>query len=107
MLVSFVIPQMAQTQMANSTVINSISGATNEIPQDTATSQLINFVSPTWHFRTISGQLLEVAPGSTVLAPSALVGQSLATLLVLLAPSILFIAAGYVIFLRSEALTLE
>ncbi|MCB0168386.1 MAG: ABC transporter permease, partial [Anaerolineae bacterium] len=53
MLLSFVIPQMAETMMANSTVINSISGATNQIPQDTAASQALNFLSPTWHLRSM------------------------------------------------------
>ena len=53
MLVSFVIPQMAEAMMANSTVINSISGTANQIPQDTVASQAINFLSPTWHLRNI------------------------------------------------------
>jgi ABC-2 type transport system permease protein len=107
MLVSFVIPQMAETQMANSTIINSISGATNQIPQDTVISQSLNFLSPTWHLRNIGGQLLEVSPGSAAFDPGTLIGHWLTTLLVLSAPSIAFMAAGYAIFLHSETLTLE
>ena len=107
MLFSFVVPQMAETLMANSTVINSISGATNQIPQDTTASQAINFLSPTWHLRNIGNQLLEVAPGSLTLSVSTLIGHWLTTLLVLLAPSIVFMAAGYAIFLRDETLILE
>ncbi|MCG3212689.1 MAG: hypothetical protein FOGNACKC_06381 [Anaerolineae bacterium] len=107
MLLSFVLPQMAEAMMANSTVINSISGATNRIPQDTVASQTLNYLSPTWHLRHIGGQLLEVAPGSLLLSSGALLGQWLTTLLVLLAPSLVFTAAGYASFLRNETLTLE
>lgn len=107
MLFSFVIPQMAEMTMANSTVINSISGATNQIPQDTVTSQALNFLSPTWHLRNIGGQLLEVAPGSVVMSTGTLIGHWLATLLALLVPATVFLAAGYSSFLRDETLTLE
>ncbi|MEZ4768673.1 MAG: ABC transporter permease subunit [Caldilineales bacterium] len=106
-IVSFVIPQMAETQQVNSTVINVISGVANQIPQDTALSRSIDFLSPTWHLRTIGSQLLEVAPGSAALSLAALIGQSLATLLVLLAPSILFGALAYAFFLRDETMVLE
>ncbi len=107
MLLSFVLPQMAEAMMANSTIINSISGATNQIPQDTVASQTLNYLSPTWHLRHIGGQLLEVAPGSLLLSSGALLGQWLTTLLVLLAPSLVFTSAGYASFLRNETLTLE
>ncbi|MCB0208963.1 MAG: ABC transporter permease [Anaerolineae bacterium] len=107
MLVSFVIPQMAEALMASSTVINSISGTTNQIPQDTAASQALNFLSPTWHWRTIGEQLLEAAPGSLTLSAATLTSRGLTALLVLLTPSIAFMAAGYAIFLRDETLILE
>ncbi len=107
MLLSFVLPQMAETMMANSTVINSISGATNQIPQDTVASQTLNFLSPTWHLRNIGGQLLEIAPGSLVLSSGEIMGHWLNTVLVLLVPSIVFTAAGYASLLRNETLTLE
>jgi ABC-2 type transport system permease protein len=105
--VSFVIPQMADTQMANSAVVNSVTGATNQIPQETALSRAINFLSPTWHLRTIGGELLEVSPGSAGLTGSDLLNNTLQTLIVLLAPSIGLVATSYITFLRSEALTLE
>ncbi len=107
MLLSFVLPQMAEAMMANSTVINSISGATNQIPQDTVASQTLNYLSPTWHLRNIGGQLLEVVPGSLLLNAGTLLGHWLTTLLVLLVPSFVFTAAGYASFLRNETLTLE
>jgi ABC-2 type transport system permease protein len=107
MLVSFVIPQMADTQMTNSTVVNSISGTTNQIPQDTTTSRALNDLSPTWHLRDIGATLLEVAPGSTTLSTRTLAGDSLTALLALLAPCVVFVAVGYALFLRNETLTLE
>jgi len=107
MAVSFVIPQMAETQMTNSTVVNSVSGTTNQIPEDTVASRTINFLSPTWHLRTIGEQLLEVSPGSAALSTGALSVISLKSLLALLAPAVAVGAAGYITFLRSEALTLE
>ncbi|MCA9911955.1 MAG: ABC transporter permease subunit [Anaerolineae bacterium] len=107
MTVSFVIPQMAETQMANSTVINSISGVTNQIPQDTTTSRAINFISPTWHLRHIGDELLEVTPGSANLSAASWLGDSAGSALILLIPSLLAGAAGYAIFLRDETLVLE
>jgi ABC-2 type transport system permease protein len=107
MAVSFVIPQMAETQMANSTVVNSVSGTTNQIPEDTAVSRTIDFLSPTWHLRAIGDQLLEVSPGSAALGAGVLTVDSLKSLLVLLAPTLAAVAAGYITFQRSEALTLE
>lgn len=103
-IVSFVIPQMAETQMTNSTVVNNVTGVANQIPQDTALSRAIDFLSPTWHLRTIGNQLLEVMPGSASLPPGALLTQSLTTLLVLLAPTVLFSALAYMLFLRDETL---
>jgi len=107
MIVSFVIPQMAETQMANSTVVNNVTGVANQIPQDTTLSRSIDFLSPTWHLRTIGDQLLEVTPGSASLSLGALLSQSFATLLVLLAPTVLFAALAYSLFLRDETLVLE
>ena len=65
---AFVIPQMAETFMVNSSVVNGISGAVNQLPQDTALSQAVNFLSPTWHLGNIGGQLLESAAGSGALS---------------------------------------
>jgi ABC-2 type transport system permease protein len=106
-VVSFVLPQMADTQMVNSSVVNSISGSVNQIPQETAVSQFINALSPTWHLRNIGGQLLQSAPGSGAISGSALVGHVFTTLLLLLVPTVLFIAAGFISFLRNETLVME
>lgn len=107
MVVSFVMPQMAETQMVNSSVVNSISGAINQIPQDTAVSQAINALSPTWHLRHIGGQLLQAAPGSGALGGVTLAGHTLTALLVLLAPTVVLVAASFATFLRNETLVLE
>ena len=104
---SFVIPQMAETFMVNSSVINGISGSVNQLPQETTLSQAVNFLSPTWHLRNIGGQLLEAAPGSGALSAGTLAAHTLATLLALLAPTAAFIAAGFASFLRNETLVLE
>jgi len=106
-VLSFVIPQMAQTQMANSSVVNSISGAINQIPQETTVSRALNFLSPTWHLRHIGDQLLQVAPGSGALTTGTLVANTGGTLLVLLVPTIASMALGYASFLRNETLALE
>ena len=107
MVFSFVIPQMADTFMTNSSVINGISGAVNQLPQDTALSQSINFLSPTWHLRNIGGQLLESSSGSSQLSAGTLVTHSLASLLTLLAPTAAFITAGFFSFMKNETLVLE
>ena len=86
---------------------NGISGSVNQLPQETALSQAINFLSPTWHLRNIGDQLLEAAPGSGTLSAGTLTAHTLATLLALLAPTAAFLAAGFATFLRNETLVLE
>ncbi|HRJ40923.1 MAG: ABC transporter permease [Caldilineaceae bacterium] len=104
---SFVLPQMADTQMVNSTVVNSVTGVASQIPQDTALSQTLNFLSPTWHLRHIGSQLLEATTNGAGLTGGALATQSVMTLLLLLVPSVLFGALAYALFLRDETLVLE
>lgn len=106
-LVSFVVPQMADAMMVNSSVVNSISGAINQIPQETAVSQAINYLSPTWHLRNIGGELLQFTSGSNAISTGTLLGHTLTTLLVLLVPTVAFIAAGFAVFQRNETLVLE
>jgi len=104
---AFVLPQMAQTLMVNSTVVNSISGATNQIPQDTALSRTIDLLSPTWHLRSVGGKLLEIVPGSAALSLGALGTEFLKGIFALLVPCIVLGTLAYITFLRSESLTLE
>jgi ABC-2 type transport system permease protein len=73
-VVSFVLPQMADTQMVNSTVVNSVTGVASQIPQDTTLSQALNFLSPTWHLRHIGSQLLEATTSGSGLTGGALAG---------------------------------
>ena len=107
MLFSFVIPQMAEAVKSNSTVINSITGTAYLLPQETTASRIINALSPVWHFRMIGSRLLEASSGSTTYTSGALIVSCLKTFLVLLAPTAVFITAGYASFLRNETLILE
>lgn len=107
MLVSFVIPQIAETQMANSTIINSINGVTNTIPQETTASRTINFLSPTGHLRNIGAELLEVTQGSAELGAGKLASDGLTTLFILLVPTVMVGAAGFVVFSRNETLVMD
>jgi len=104
---TFVIPQMADTLMVNSSVINGISGAVNQLPQETALSRAVSYLSPTWYLRDIGSQLLQSAPGSGGLSAGTLAAHSLTTLLALLVPSAALIGAGFASFLRNETLVLE
>jgi ABC-2 type transport system permease protein len=107
MIFSFVIPQMADTQMVNSTVINSITGVASQIPEETALSRAIKYLSPTWHLRSTGGQLLEATSQTIALHGGALLAQSGATLVALLTPVIVFTALAYAFFLRDETVVLE
>ena len=104
---AFVLPQMAETLMADSTVVNSVSGATNQIPQDTVVSKAVAFLSPTAHLRSLGNTLLEVTPGSASLPRAALLGQFASELLVLLAPVIVLAVLAYVTFARSDSFATE
>lgn len=104
---AFVLPQMAETFMTDSTVVNSVSGATNQLPQDTVISKAVAFLSPTAHLRTIGNTLLEVTPGSAALSRTALLGQFGSEVLVLLAPVIVLAVLAYVTFARSDRFAVE
>jgi ABC-2 type transport system permease protein len=104
---AFVLPQMADTLMANSTVVNTISGTTNQIPQDTPVSRTIDMLSPTWQLRTAGGKLLETVPGSAELTMTGLLVEFSKGLLALLVPCVVLGTLAYVTFLRNESLTLE
>lgn len=104
---AFVLPQMAETLMADSTVVNSVSGATNQVPQETVISRAVAFLSPTAHLRTIGNTLLEVTPGSASLSHAALLGQFGTEILVLLAPVIVLAVLAYVTFARSDRFAVE
>lgn len=104
---AFVLPQIADTLMANSTVMNTVSGTTNQIPQDTFASRAVDLVSPTWHLRTMGATLLEVTPGSAGLAHSAIWAQYATELFALLVPCVALGVLAYITFSRSDALTGE
>jgi ABC-2 type transport system permease protein len=104
---AFVLPQMADTLMANSTVVNTISGTTNQIPQETAVSRTIDMLSPTWQLRAAGGRMLETVPGSAQLTSTGLLVEFAKGLLALLVPCVVLGTLAYVTFLRNESLTLE
>jgi ABC-2 type transport system permease protein len=104
MIFSVVIPQMAEVLQSNSTVVNSVSGVANSLPQETVASRIANSLSPAWHFRTMASVLLQASPDSGSAQSGSLFMEWLRTFLVILLPSIVFTVTGYVSFLRDELL---
>jgi len=66
--ISFVIPQLAQTQRNYEFAVNNIAGTIKQIPSDTAISKLIDWFSPAVEFKYIGDDLLQVHSESALMS---------------------------------------
>lgn len=69
--VSFVIPQLADTQRSFAFAVNNVAGTITQIPGDTVISKLIDWFSPAVQFKQIGDDLLQVHPESASISAGA------------------------------------
>ena len=107
MLVSYVIPQLADALMTHSSVANSVTGAIQHTPQETALSRALNALSPASHFRAIGGELLESTPGSVSVTAGRWVLDWLGGMAITVGLSGALLAVGYARLLRDDRIITE
>lgn len=83
--ISFVIPQLADTQRNYAYAISNISGIVSSTPSDTLVSQAINLFSPAAQFTHLGKMLLQADGSSASLGLSALLKKSALLMLYLVA----------------------
>ena len=100
--VSFVIPQMADTQRSFAYSTNSAAQNITQVPQDTAISKAIEIISPTVHFQHLGNNLLQVVPETAKLSLGNLFAGMIPDLLYLVAPLLIILIMCYWAVLRIE-----
>jgi ABC-2 type transport system permease protein len=102
LVVSFVIPQLAESQRSFTYNMNVNTQAVTKIATDTPTSNMIEIFSPTVHFEHISYDLLQVNLDSIQLSISEILTQRTGEILYMFVPGILLLIAIFFKFLKEE-----
>ena len=102
--ISFVIPQLADTQRNFAFAMNNISGTVTQIPTDTAISRAIEFLSPAVQFKNISNDLLQVASETALTNVFRIMKQNILALLNIFIPAIAFLILSYTSIQKETAL---
>lgn len=98
--ITFVIPQLANTQRLFAYTTNAASQSIVQIPQDTLVSQFIEVFSPAVHFEHIGKTLLQVIPETATAPITSLLGLLSVDLAFILLPLIVLLIIGYWGFLK-------
>ena len=83
--ISFVIPQLADTQRNYAYAISNISGVVSTTPSETPVSQAINLFSPAAQFTHLGNMLLQADSDTATLALPALLAKAIPLMLYLIA----------------------
>ncbi len=87
--VSFVIPQLAETQRNFAFAVNNVAGTTTQVPGDTAISKFIDWFSPAVQFKEIGDDLLQVHSESALLSAGAAFAKQTGRFLYILSMGVL------------------
>lgn len=93
--VSFVIPQLAESQKSFAYAMNSTAQTVAQIPSDTIVSKTIEIFSPTVHFQTIGGDLLQTASETANSSVGNILIKRILEMLYMLVPGILLLFGSY------------
>lgn len=100
--VSFVIPQLAESQKTFAYALNSTAQTVTQLPSDTTISKAIEIFSPTVHFQLIGGDLLQTASETAMMSAFGILNKRLVQLVYMLVPGLLILLASYKTFLKEE-----
>jgi ABC-2 type transport system permease protein len=98
--VSFVIPQLAESQRSFAYAVNSTAQTVTPISADTVLSKTIELFSPAVHFRNIGDDLLQAASETANSSVGHILQKRLLILLYMLAPGILLLFGSYRAFTK-------
>jgi len=102
--ISFVVPQLADTQRNFAYAINNVAGTVSQIPSDTAISKAIELFSPTVQFKHISNDLLQVVPETATINVFKILVKDLFELIYILIPGIVLLMLSYTAVQKENAL---
>ena len=102
--ISFVVPQLADTQRNFAYAINNVAGTVNQIPSDTVISKAIELFSPTVQFKHISNDLLQVVSETATIPIFKILVKDLFELIYIFIPSIVLLSLSYTSVQKENAL---
>lgn len=98
--VSFVIPQLAESQKTFAYVVNSTAQTVTQLPAETAISKTIEIFSPAVHFQNLGKDLLQALPDTAAWGVGQIFAQRFLELIYLLVPGFMLLAGSYGSFLK-------
>lgn len=98
--VSFVIPQLAESQKSFAYAMNSTAQTVTQVHSDTIISKTIEIFSPTVHFQNIGGDLLQTVSETANSSVGEILQRRLLIMLYMLAPGILLLFESYRTFVK-------
>lgn len=93
--VSFVIPQLADTQRNFAFALNNVAGTVSQIPTDTVISKTIELFSPAVQFKHIGNDLLQVVSKTATINVLQIIVKNVSALIYMLIPGIVLLALSY------------
>lgn len=100
--VTFVIPQLAESQRSMAYALNATAQTVTQLPSDTSISKTIEIFSPLVQFQTIGRDLLQVNAETANTGIVAIFLKRILALVYMLVPGIILLFAAYKSFLREE-----
>lgn len=102
--VSYVIPQLADTQRNFAYAITGSSGVVSQIPADTAISKAIELFSPAVQFKHIGNDLLQVVSQTATINISHIIANDILPLIYILIPVIVLLTLAYIAVQKEDVL---
>lgn len=102
--ISFVIPQLADTQKNFAYALSNISGAVTQVPSDTSISKAIEYLSPAVQFKSISNNLLQTVSSTATISVFGVLAKNIWALINLFVPGFVFLFLSYTSIQKENAL---
>ena len=102
--VSFVIPQLADTQRNFAFALSAAGQNVTTVPTDTFLSKGIGFFSPAVQFQAIGNDLLQVTPDTSTIGVFGILIRQILAILCILVPGIILLLASYHTVQREDIL---
>lgn len=93
--ISFVIPQLADTQRNFAYALSSVSSTVTQVPTDTAISRAIELFSPAVQFKNISSDLLQVVSSTAFDSVFSIIKKNILAIVTIMLPTVIFLIFSY------------
>jgi ABC-2 type transport system permease protein len=102
--ISFVIPQLADTQRNFAYALSSVSSTVTQVPTDTAISRAIELFSPAVQFKNISSDLLQVVSSTAFASVFSIINKNILAIVTIMLPTVIFLIFSYTSVQKENAL---